>query len=161
MTRDYELFRKWYVEPLRALEAMPEGQGGFIALATACFLYERYAVAALKAQRKKANLIAKVNQLTNDFNVDEETAWAFWNVIRDGLLHQAMPMQQQHGKTVPRWAFHHSYPLMALEDINGEVWLKVQPWKFVNKVLDFWISNLDLLQQSKGFPWGNIGSVPV
>jgi hypothetical protein len=161
MTKDYDHFKMWYVEPLRALEAMPMGQGGFIALATACFLYERYAVAVLNAQGKKADRSGKLSQLVNDFNVDDATAKAFWDVIRDGLLHQGMPMQQKQGKILPRWAFHHSYPLVALENINGEIWLKVQPWKFMDRVLSLWDSNFDLLRQSGSFPWANIGSVPV
>jgi hypothetical protein len=55
MPEDYDRFRLWYREPLDALEAMPSGQGGFIALATACFLYERYAVAVLNSQEEKAD----------------------------------------------------------------------------------------------------------
>ena len=127
MTEDYDHFRMWYVEPLRALEVMPEGQGGFIALATACFLYERYAAAVLNSQGKKADRSGKLRQLVNDFNVNDATAKAFWNVIRDGLLHQGMPMQQKQGQILPKCAFHHLYPLITLENINEEIWLKVQP----------------------------------
>jgi len=161
MTEDYDRFRMWYVEPLRALEEMPKGQGGFIALATACFLYERYAVAALRAQGKKADRSGKLSQLASDFDVDDATAKAFWDVIRDGLLHQGMPMQQKQNELLPRYAFHHLYPLMSLENIHGEIWLKVQPWKFMNKVLSIWDSNFELLRQSGSFPWANIGLVPA
>jgi len=161
MTEDYDRFRLWYVQPLRTLEAMPAGQGGFVALATACFLYERYAIAALQAQGKKADRPGILNQLGNDFSVDNATAKAFWDVIRDGLLHQGMPMQKKHGKLLPGFALHHSYPLMALENINGETWLKVQPWKFMDKVLSLWATNFELLRQSGSFPWANIGPVPA
>jgi hypothetical protein len=160
MAEDYERFKLWYVEPLRALEEMPKGQGGFIALATSCFLYERYAITVLKAQGKKADKPGKISQLASDFDVDDATANAFWDVIRDGLLHQGMPMQQKQGKLLPRYAFHHLYPPMSLENINGELWLKVQPWKFMKKVLSIWDSNFELLKQSGSFPWANIGSVP-
>ena len=54
MSKDYDYFRSWYYEPLKTLESMPSGQGGFVAVATACFLYERYAVALLKSQGKKS-----------------------------------------------------------------------------------------------------------
>jgi len=53
MTREIEadpvkLFERWYVRPLRELEKLPEGDGGFVVLATCCFLYERYAKAYLR-----------------------------------------------------------------------------------------------------------------
>ncbi len=115
MTKDLDCFILWYVEPLHALEAMPLGQGGFIALATACFLYERYVTAALISQGKKTVKVSKINQLSKDFNVDETTAEVFWKVIRDGMLHQGMPLQ---GKELPPWGFHHTYPAMALDIIQ-------------------------------------------
>src|SRR5574341_477682 len=105
MTQDHELFKLWYVEPLHALENMPGGHSAFIALATACFLYERYASAVLSAHGKRADKKAKLDQLVHDFGVDHATAEAFWDVIRDGLLHQGMPMQRKQGATLPQWAF--------------------------------------------------------
>jgi len=139
---------------------MPDGQGGFIALATACFLYERYAIAALQAMGEKSDRSGILRKIENDFNVNNTAAEAFWDVIRDGLLHQGMPLQMKHGRPLPRFAFHHLYPTMLLEEINGEKWLKVQPWKFMEKVLVLWESNFELLQKSGSFPWANIGPVP-
>jgi hypothetical protein len=161
MTRDHDYFQLWYVEPLHALENMQGGHAGFIALATACFLYERYATAALSAQGHRADREAKVNQLASDFGIDHETADIFWDVVRDGLLHQGMPMQKKQGKALPKWAFYHDYPPLALENIRGELWLKVQPWKFMNKVLGIWDSNFELLAQNGSFPWASIGAVPA
>jgi hypothetical protein len=161
MTEDYDHYRIWYAEPLKALEEMPNGQGGFVALATACFLYERYAIASLNIQGRKADRLGKIQQIARDFDVDIETATAFWDVIRDGLLHQGMPMQKKQGRVLlPRYAFHHLYPPMVLENIQGEKWLKVQPWKFMHKVLNLWDSNFELLQKNGSFPWANIGLVP-
>jgi len=40
-----ENFERWYVKPLQILERIPNGDGAFVALATSCFLYERYVVA--------------------------------------------------------------------------------------------------------------------
>jgi len=161
MSQDYDRFRIWYVEPLRALEQLPDGQGGFVALATSCFLYERYRSAVLSAQGKKANISAMINQLSRDFNVDYSVAEAFWDLIRNGLLHEGMPLQRTHGVPLPRWAFHHLYPVIALEKCNGENWLKVQPWKFMNRVIELWDTNFVLLSQSNSFPWANIGPVPA
>lgn len=158
MEEDCDRFKLWYVEPLRALEAMPSGQGGFVALATACFLYERYAAAVLRSQGRKADKAAKVGQLCKDFGVDQATAEAFWNIIRDGILHQGMPLQR---KDLPQWAFHHTYPVMALDSAGGVRFLKVQPWKFMHRVLELWQGNLDLLRASGSFPWAAIRPVPI
>lgn len=158
MTKDLDYFKLWYIEPLHALEAMPSGQGGFIALATACFLYERYVTAALISQGKKSDSVTKISQLGKDFNVDEATAEVFWKVIRHGILHQGMPKQ---GKDLPAWGFHHNYPAMALDSVNGCPFLKVQPWKVTDRVLKLWEENFDLLKLSGSFPWATIGPVPA
>jgi len=158
MSKDYDRFKLWYLEPLQLLEAMPSGQGGFVALATACFLYERYAVAMLDSQGKKANRVGKVSQLGKDFKVNGETAEAFWKVIRDGILHQGMPLQDEN---LPAWGFHYAYPAIALEDVNGKPFLKIQPWKFTDRVLELWKDHFDLLKSSGSFPWAAIGRVPA
>jgi hypothetical protein len=160
MSQDHDRFILWYVEPLRVLEQLHEGQGGFVALATACVLYERYAKAVLSSQGQKADRPGLLVQMEADFGVDRATSEAFWDVMRDGLLHQGMPLQKKQGTELPKWAFHHSYPLMALEIIRGEKWLKVQPWKFMNRVIALWEANFVLLAQNNSFPWANIGSVP-
>ncbi len=158
MSQDYEYFKIWYTEPLRKLEEMPSGQGGFIALATSCFLFERYAVAILSSQGKKADRAGKLGQLGIDFKVDLETAEVFWKVIRNGLLHQGMPLQ---AKGLPSWGFHHTYPALAIEHVNGDLFLKVQPWKFTDHVLELWETNFDLIKSNGSFPWATIGPVPA
>ena len=126
------------------------------------FLYERYAVAIIKANGKgKADRIGKIKQFESDFGVDNETARAFWDVMRDGLLHSGMPKQAQSRPKLPSWAFRHDFPRpvkLAVE--QGQKVLKVQPWLFMNKVLSFWSENLGLLDRSDSFPWGNIYALP-
>jgi hypothetical protein len=144
MSQDHDRFILWYVEPLRVLEQLHEGQGGFVALATACVLYERYAKAVLSSQGQKADRPGLLVQMEADFGVDRATSEAFWDVMRDGLLHQGMPLQKKQGTEI----------------IRGEKWLKVQPWKFMNRVIALWEANFVLLAQNNSFPWANIGSVP-
>lgn len=126
MATDYERFKIWYIEPLFILKDLPNAQGGFIALTTSCILYERYAKAVLIANGKKAGKLEMVGQLASDFGIDKKSANAFWEVIRDGLAHQGMPMQKKGGKSLPLYAFHDLYPTIALEEISGKQWLKVQ-----------------------------------
>lgn len=152
------LFEKWYVTPLRMLQALPGGDGGFVALAASCFLYERYVTAIITSTPgTKADRDARIKQVTVDFGVDEETAATFWDVIRDGLLHEGMPKQLDHGKPLPRWIFRHEFSQpMELIDHEGERILKVQPWLFMDKVISLWQENLELLDKNNSFPWANI-----
>lgn len=158
------LFEKWYVTPLKVLESIPGGDGGFVALATSCFLYERYATAVFKNSPNptKADRDAKIRQFMIDFEVDEETAEAFWDVIRDGLLHSGMPKQGKHGKQVlPYWAFRHEFPKpVELTEHSGKRVLKIQPWLVMDKVVSLWRRNLALLDQSDSFPWANVIPLP-
>ena len=123
-------------------------------------LYERYAIATLDKRGLKTMKPNILQQLSDDFSVEYETAESFWDVVRDGLLHQAMPLGEKYGKALPRYVSHHAYPTMSLETIDGIRWLKVQPWKFMDKVLELWDQNFELLRQSGSFPWAIIGDVP-
>jgi len=76
--------------PLVAFEKLPGGDGGFVVLAVSCFFTMRYATAALKDSGKTADDDAKRRQLASDFSIDVATAKAFWDVIRNGFLHQGM-----------------------------------------------------------------------
>lgn len=153
----HALFRRWYVQPLRHLEEIPHGDGAFIALAVSCALYERYATTLIIGSGLKAVRQAKIHQFMKDFQTDERTADVFWNVIRDGLAHQAMPLQNTRQNKQPTWRFHHSYPKpVELSVVNGKDILKVQPWHFMNKVLALWEQRSELLAENASFPWGNI-----
>ena len=149
-----DLFKRWYVQPLEKLKSISNGDGAFIALSTSCFLYERYAVAVIKQSGEKAEPEKKVKQLMTDFNIDKETAQSFWNVMRNGLLHQGMPTQK---KNLPRWRFNAEFiQPIALSKNKGLYELQVQPWLFMDRVVKLWQDNLHLLEQSNSFPWANI-----
>ena len=158
MLTDRELFSIWYIEPLRKLQEMPEGQAGFVILGTACFLYERYAVANLKNQNKKADKKGLVQQLASDFGIDNATATAFWDVIRNGMLHEGMRLRN---KKYSGWGFRDDYPGMAISEVNGKPYLFVEPFKFADRVLQLWEENLDLLKRSHSFPWATVGPTPT
>ena len=164
MQKSEVLFNRWYVQPLRVLESIPDGDGGFIALATSCFLYERYVTAVIKSSpgNKRATKDAKISQFAKDFGVDKQTAEYFWQVIRDGLLHEAMPNQRKYGKqTLPTWAFRHDFPRpIELFEYKGQLVLKIQPWLFMKRVILLWQENLDLLEENDSFPWGSIFPLP-
>jgi hypothetical protein len=154
-----DLFHLWYVNPLKTLESEIGADAGFIAISISCFLYERYATAVLE-QRSTAGAKTKQEiqqQLARDFEIDERTANYFWDVIRNGLLHGGMPKQRDRKKDLPRWVFSQSFDKpIEMADREDDLILKIQPWLFTHKVLNLWKADLDLLEQSRGFPWANI-----
>lgn len=158
MTNSQELFDRWFVRPLGKLQSIPNGDGGFIALATCCFLYERYAIAIIKKSEVKADKSSLITQFAEDFSTSEETAKAFWSVIRDGILHQGLPKQSEHGKRkLPGYILHHSFiNPVELADWGGEPILKIQPWRFMHRVIELWQDNIELLEESGSFPFPRI-----
>jgi hypothetical protein len=152
-----ELFELWYVQPLRNLEKISDGAGAFIALATSCFLFERYADAIIENAGKKPNPKSRVQQLMTDFGVDEETADIFWKVMRNGILHKGMPKRQDYNLQLPPWRFLGEFTQpVKLCKIDEKSELQVQPWLFMNKVINLWENNLDLLDRNQKFPWAKI-----
>ncbi len=157
MANDIESFNRWYVNPLRRLEATNNGDGGFVALAISCFLFERYATAKVKSIGSKADKKVKVAILSDEFRINKTIAKYFWEIIRDGMLHQGMPKVTSDSV---HWAFFEPIPAIGMQYKNGKPFLlQVHPWKFMNCVLDLCVKNINLLVSSNSFPWAKI--VPV
>jgi hypothetical protein len=160
---DRKLFERWFVKPLRILASIPSGDGAFIALATSCFLYERYvkAIAFEETGRrfdKKLSPELRNTQLAQDFDIEEDAAAAFWIVMRDGLLHCGMPKLTKGTKSMPKWRFAHDYPqaITLSQHPNGDWWLEVQPWRFMETVIELCQDNIDLIAGARGFPWASV-----
>lgn len=154
------LFDRWYRAPLLMLEtALPEGDGGCVVLATCCFLYERYARALLKDNNKEATTEAVIGQLALDFDITTEEAQIFWDVVRNGFLHQGMPKQGgQADSKPPKWRTQHSFdrPIQVTDDPpRGE--LRTQTWRIRDRVLELYKQRPDLIAYNKkSFPWAEI-----
>ncbi len=156
------LFKRWYVRPLRELEKLPDGDGGFVVLATCCFLYERYAKAYLRDSGEKASDENVIGQFARDFGVQRNVAEVFWNVIRNGFLHQGMPKaRDDRGRTsLPGWRTHHAFP-RPIDLVSGKAptELQIQPWLFRDRVFEFYQARPDLIAHDKNFPWGAIAKL--
>ena len=154
-----ESFHNWSVVPIRRLEAVPNHDGSFVALATALFLYERYAKIKLKQRGIKATDKNIAKQIILDFGVDEQLAEVFGDVMRNGLLHQGMPKQSEQGeKKFPEWIFHHNEgdKLIELRKFQDRTLLFVQPWNVVNKIIALWQENSERLSQNESFSWAQV-----
>jgi hypothetical protein len=154
-SNDEKLFERWYEAPLKKLEeVLPNGDGGFVVLAVSCFLYERYATAVIVERKGKATTEVLIENLAKDFNIENETARVFWDVIRNGFLHGAMPKVMEKGTPIIKgWqaSIDFQTPISFKDGM-----LKIQPWKFRDHVLQLWKENPNLISTSKSFPWAKI-----
>lgn len=149
-----ELFRRWYKDPLDILgnyNIVPRGDGGWIALATSCFLFERYVSVKNKLDKKKLSINKNdiIRQLVIDFNTDKDTAKIFWDCVRNGLLHKGMPKQ----KGGPTWEIYDDMPAFKLNDEKKVIYINV--WKFKDRVIEILDNNPDYLKHGD-YPWGHI-----
>jgi hypothetical protein len=148
-------FNRWFVRPMDRLQRLPNDDGAFITLMTSLVLYERLVKTAAIRARKKASLAAIIEQLVNDFDVTEDQAEVFWNMIRDGFLHQGMPLQGgRGGRQYPKWIISSGLdePMEFLKRAGKPV-VAINPWKFRDAVVDLFRMNPHLLDGSPSFPW--------
>src|SRR6266478_1594033 len=100
-----ELFERWFVVPLRLLEHIPSGDGGIVAFANSLYLYERYAKSLIDKDGRRADAAAFHAQFAADFGFAAGSdVEVFWQVARDGFLHQGMALQAcRAGTSMPQW----------------------------------------------------------
>jgi hypothetical protein len=154
-------FNHWFVVPIESLKNVPNNDGSFVALASALFLYERYIIAKIKSSSEKVTDDRKIQQVASDFGVSTPTAKIFWDVMRNGLLHQGMPKIYEHGNKLLDWRFEHgkSAPAFEVKEINGKSLLIVQPWLVIERIIQLWQENLDLLEENESFPWAQVFNI--
>lgn len=161
MDKPEVLFERWYGQPLSFLEGIENGDGGFIALAISCLLYERYTRTILGEEGAHADDRAVLSLFARDMGVQQDAAKAFWQVMRNGLLHAAMPKSRARpNKDCPRYMLLLDLPLPIQWGRSADTKvLLVQPWLVMQRVLDLWRQNIDLLDRYELCPWANV--VPV
>ncbi len=152
------LFDRWYAAPLIALEALPNGDGAFVTFSVSLGLYERFARSAINAAGGKASDQALFARLAADFEINEPDAAEFWQVMRHGMQHQAMPMQRRYGgPALTPWQFSHTFCRPIQFDSSGEQRiLQVQPWLFRDVVLRLYHDNPQMIDHNQSFPWASI-----
>ncbi len=161
LTSDEQIkFDRWFTRVFAALRQLPEGDGAIAALSIALYLYERYAVAKLEAGGRKADWAGKLLQLAADFGITSDEADAFWNVFRNGLLHQGMPVQLQGRSRLPKWLIAEGYSRTIELTTDTPPVLRVEPWKFVQRVIELWQGDITLLSANKSFPLAEIYPTP-
>lgn len=115
MTTDQNNFRSWYVDILDKL--YPHREAGFAIMMIAIPLLERYL-----RQKARLQVQAPLNQPFYDelirlFPVltDLEKAKQFWQVFRNGLLHEVtMSPQDRKGNQMPAGSLSHDIPEISV-----------------------------------------------
>jgi hypothetical protein len=149
-------FRLWFVEPIEKLKELPSGAGGFIAFMVGLALYERLIVAKLKVENNSTAELFVQQAMADDLKLTNQQQRIFWDMLRNGLLHQAMP---KAGKTC--CFFHHTftgYPEFKMQ--NEALIICIDPWKFTDRVLGDFISNPSLIIASGSYPLASIVPIP-
>lgn len=133
MSEHFDNFKSWYIATLERL--YPHRDAGFAMLMITFPLLERYL-------RKKVELSPKDNlsdlfyaELASLFPVlsNNSTAKDFWQVYRNGLLHEVtLSRQNRSGNEMPLGRVSHDKPMVSIED--GSFW--IHPVDFTKKVIE-------------------------
>jgi len=141
-----ERFRIWFDEPIDALRKLEKGHGGFVALAIALPLFERY---NMYLNYKDGTKVSREARLATEFNITAG-AETIWDLMRNGMLHGAavkngcqLDISGEHSK------------VFELTTDNPPIF-KFHVWDFVDKVLALWRPHVSAFDWNKTFPLPNI-----
>ena len=160
------LFDRWVLAVIPKLRELPHGDGAFAALSMAFGLYERF----IDSKLHKAGINASSDnfriEAAKDMGMKEADAWIvqrFWDGFRLGMQHAFQPKAyiEQKGNG-DRWGWdisekvgYHGYP-EVIQSENDLFIVTLDPWKFLEHVLQRWKENPDLTNQLSEFEFGKI-----
>lgn len=147
-----ERFERWFAQSISKLKELPTGDGAFAALMIAIPLYERYIIGKLKlsgSETKEADVKAAVSA---DLKLDSKQRSIFWDMFRNGFMHQAMPTD---GKT--KWMVSSEFgEIPEFKEVEGVNCILLDPWKFADRVIKKYKDNPDVITASDSFPLASI-----
>jgi len=151
-----EKFDGWFVKPIKLLrDELPEGDGGFVAFIATLALYERLIIARLKISNLPTDETSIKQEMSRDLRLTDGQRQIFWDMFRNGLLHQAMP---KAGKTNYLFSAQYSgYP--EFKTANGYTFICMDPWKFIDRVLQEYCANPRLIVESNSFPLASVKAI--
>ncbi len=147
-----ERFDGWFVRAIEKLKEMPEGDSAFAALMIALPLYERYINAKLKLDGKLTGEDDIRDAIAADLALDNCQRRIFWEIFRVGFMHQAMG---KGGKN--KWAVSQGFREMPeFKTVDGDNYVRLDPWKFADRVLDMFKKDPRLITVSASFPLADV-----
>lgn len=151
-----DLFERWFGNSIKQLQELPTGDGAFAALMISIPLYERFVIAKLKLDGKPTNETTMQAEIGSDLNLDDGQRRVFWEMFRNGFMHQGMA---KDGKT--KWMVSHVFGATPeFKTIDGVQHICFDPWKFSARVLDKFRSDHRLITASESFPLASIFVMP-
>jgi hypothetical protein len=147
-----ERFKGWFVESVAKLRELPEGDGAFATMMIVLPLYERYIIANLKLSGSQTGEEEITREIGADLGLDEAQRRIFWEMFRNGFMHQAMV---KAGQT--QWAVSDRFgALPEFRLLNGQRCVCVDPWKFADRVLEAFVRDPRLIAASESFPLAEV-----
>lgn len=134
MATDFENYKSWYADTL--LKLYPDRNSGFVILMVVFPLLERYLRHKNGLSHRDNLTHGCMDELSKMFPAlrDRKTARNFWNVYRNGILHQVTLSRQNHsGSAIPVGWLTHDIQLPVLVESGGSFW--VHPVLFSKHVL--------------------------
>lgn len=151
-----ELFERWFGRSIEKLRELPNGDGAFAALMIAIPLYERFIIASLKGSGSPTKEADIQKAVGDDLGLDDGQRRVFWEMFRNGFMHQAMA---KDGKT--KWMVSSEFgELPEFKTIGGVAYICLNPWKFADRVLRKFRSDPKLITASESFPLATIFQLP-
>ena len=152
MDSEYNNYKSWYVNILEKL--YPDRAAGISILMIAFPLLERYLRQTTKLNPKDALNSQCMEELRKLFPAlsDEKTAWNFWNVYRNGILHQAaLSVENRKGSPMPTGWMSHDIGSSVTVEADGSFW--VHPVLFSQQVIQ-------VIERNFGVFKGKLTSAP-
>lgn len=146
-----ELFNAWFVKPMCAMDI----DGGFVAFMVALALYERLITAKLKVENLETGEAAIRRKMSEDLGLTDDERRIFWDLFRNGLLHQGMPRMGRTG-----FIFHPNFTEQPkLRYSSEKAVFCIDPWKFYKRVVKEFLDDPRLITASDSFPFASVGEV--
>ena len=109
-----EKLQRWFVESLRVLKEIPNGDGAFVALSIGCQLCERFYRAKTGTQEVQDGIPFQ-EEAGRALGVGEDRFKRFWKAFRHGMQHQGSPKTYQQGGIDYKWRISSSYNVVPDE----------------------------------------------
>jgi hypothetical protein len=147
------LFKAWFVKPMEKMDI----DGGFVAFMVALALYERLIVAKLVLEHGRADEDAQKQKKAEDLGLTDREQSIFWDLFRNGLLHEGMPLLGKTGFILdpdftdkPKLKYYEGKPVFCID-----------PWKFYHRVINEFLNDPRLITTSDSFPLAMVGEIDL
>lgn len=148
-----ELFNGWFVEPIEKMNI----NGGFVAFMVTLALYERLIIAKLKLQGQKTDEESIKKKMADDLGLTDGQQSVFWDMFRNGLLHQGM---SKIGKT--GYLFHTDFSATPeFKNYKEQAYICIDPSKFAFRVLSEFVDNPELILASESYPLASVSEIDL